>query len=243
MLSCPPVDSRPCCESRRTAGTRSHPKPTLEPGNDVSQNLHIMIHRLREAVCKDLPLARTRVPNPTDKYGNHLLGNEHRLVSGKAAGPSSPGWSSGLRLAAHGPAGRLDNPRSVLKEHFLQRWSAGFSIGDRTCPLPCGAPRVARREPREARAPVSPARNARRPHRPDATREVDPLRRGLDAIRMAGARRWARRLTNAADGARRGTRGARHHASGTLLADRGARANPYRVRGARARRRGRPPPA
>src|SRR5215813_9003324 len=53
--------------------------------------------------------------------------------------------------------------------------------------LPCRARRVARRELREAGAAVFPARNARRPRRADATGEVDPVRCGLDAARMAGA--------------------------------------------------------
>ena len=114
---------------------------------------------------------------------------------------------------------------------------------DRPRRLPRRAPRVARRAPRGARAPVSPARNARRPRRPDATREVDPVRCGLDAVRMAGARRRTRRLADAADGARRGPRGTRPRGSGALLADRGARADAHRLRAARARRRGGPPPA
>ena len=41
---------------------------------------------------------------------------------------------------------------------------------------------------------VCPARNARRPHRPDAASEVDPVRSGLDAVRMAGASRRTGRL-------------------------------------------------
>ena len=51
---------------------------------------------------------------------------------------------------------------------------------------------------------VLAARDARRPHRADATGEVDALRRGLDAVRMARARRRTRRLADAAHRARRG---------------------------------------
>ena len=50
---------------------------------------------------------------------------------------------------------------------------------------------VARRAPRRARAAVRSARNARRAHRADAAGEVDPLRRGLDALGLARARRRA----------------------------------------------------
>ena len=58
-----------------------------------------------------------------------------------------------------------------------------------------------------------PAGNARRPHRADAAGEVDPVRRGLDALRLARARRRARRLADAAHRARRRARGPRPHRS------------------------------
>ena len=109
--------------------------------------------------------------------------------------------------------------------------------------LPRGAPRWLDAHHAELAPRYRRARNARRPRRADAAREVDPVRRGLDAVRVAGARRRTRRLADAADGARRGHRGARPHGSGALLADRGARAHADRLRAARARRRGRPPPA
>ena len=74
---------------------------------------------------------------------------------------------------------------------------------------------MARRPRGRARAGLSPSGLARRPHRPDATREGDPLRRGVDALGMARTRRWARRL---ADAPHRARRGSSRHAS---LADPG----------------------
>ena len=96
---------------------------------------------------------------------------------------------------------------------------------------------MARRAPRRARAAVRAAGNTRRAHRPDATREGDPLRRRLDALRVARTRRRPRRLAHAAHRARRRARGTRPRRPRAVLADRGARADADRLRAARARRR------
>ena len=95
----------------------------------------------------------------------------------------------------------------------------------------------------ELAPPYPAARNARRADRADAAREVDPVRRGLDALRVARARRRTRRVADAAHRARRGAGGPRPHRSRPLLAHRGARPDAHRLRAARARRRGRPAPA
>ena len=108
------------------------------------------------------------------------------------------------------------------------------------CALPRGAPPLARCPSRDAGPPLRSTRHARRSHRPDAAREAAPLRRGLDAVRLAGARGRTRRFPDAADGARRGPRRARPRGSGPVLVDRGARADADRLRAAGARRRGRP---
>src|SRR5262245_8052860 len=140
--------------------------------------------------------------------------------------------------------GNADDRPSIVRENgFLKERHAGFSPGARSRRLPRGSLRVARRAPRGARAALRPARDPRRPRRPDAAREGGPVRRGLDAVGMARARRRTRRLADAADRARRGARGARPRGSGALLADRGARAHADRLRVARARRRRRPAPA
>ena len=86
---------------------------------------------------------------------------------------------------------------------------------------------------------VRAAGHARRADRADATREVDPVRRGLDALRLARARRRARRLADAAHRARRRARRPRPRRPRPLLAHRGARADAHRLRAARARGRGR----
>ena len=100
-----------------------------------------------------------------------------------------------------------------------------------------GAPRLARRAPRRARAAPTPARNARRADGADAAREVDPVRRGLDAVGLARARRRPRRLADAAHRARRGAR--RPATSPTPASSRSSRCSRRRSSTSR-RRRSRP---
>ncbi len=84
------------------------------------------------------------------------------------------------------------------------------------------------------------AGHARRPHRPDAAHQVDPVRCRLDAVRLARARRRTRLVPDAAHRARGRARGTRSGRSRALLAHRGARAHPHRVRPAGTRGRGGP---
>src|SRR5215813_5283467 len=128
----------------------------------------------------------------------------------KASGASASLISFAPHAAFRGRrgAGRPASSVVVFENAFLKKCHAGFSYSYRARRLPRAAPRVAGRAPRGARASVFAAGYPRRPCRPDATREVDPLQRRLDAVRMAGARRRTRRLTDAADGAWRGPRGA-----------------------------------
>ena len=82
--------------------------------------------------------------------------------------------------------------------------------------------------------------HARRADRADAAGEGDPVRRRLDALRLARARRRPRRLADAAHRARRLAGEPRPRRPRPVLAHRGARADAHRLRAAGARGRRRP---
>ena len=174
------------------------------------------------------------------RVGGHQLAVDQAAALRARSSPCAPSRPSGRRLRY---ARIALSPRAcgILAEGG--RDGRARRTGQRS---PTSAPSSTRGSTRtrdELAPQLRAAGNARRADRADAAREVDPVRRGLDAVRLARARRRARRLADAAHRARRGARGARPRRPRPLLAHRGARADAHRLRAARARGRGRPAPA